>query len=143
MTAIIDEQLSADRIKHLEFIQSVIGRLGGNSFLIKGWSLTLAGILLAMAMDQQRWTIALVCLVPATAFWMLDGYLLYQERLFRLLYDDARRGDSPVELFSLNPRPYRYRGGWTRTTLSVSMLLCHGPVVVACTATAFIGAVTG
>jgi hypothetical protein len=30
-----------DKIKHLEMIQAVISRLANNSFLLKGWSITL------------------------------------------------------------------------------------------------------
>lgn len=33
------------RIKHLELIQAVIGRLGINGFLMKGWALTVAGVI--------------------------------------------------------------------------------------------------
>ncbi len=32
--------------KHLEFVQAVINRLAGNSFLLKGWSITLVSGLL-------------------------------------------------------------------------------------------------
>jgi hypothetical protein len=34
--------------KHLELIQAVISRMAGNSFLLKGWSVTLAAALLAL-----------------------------------------------------------------------------------------------
>jgi hypothetical protein len=30
-------------LKHLEFVQAVITRLANNSFLMKGWALTVAG----------------------------------------------------------------------------------------------------
>ena len=38
--------LDDGRIKHLELIQMVVARMGNNSFLIKGWSLTVTGALL-------------------------------------------------------------------------------------------------
>ncbi len=31
------------KIKHLEFIQAAINRMAGNSFLLKGWTVTLSG----------------------------------------------------------------------------------------------------
>jgi hypothetical protein len=30
------------KIKHLEFVQTIIGRMAQNSFLLKGWLMTLA-----------------------------------------------------------------------------------------------------
>ncbi|MEN9503463.1 MAG: hypothetical protein RI964_2748 [Pseudomonadota bacterium] len=38
-----------DRLKHLEMLQQVITRMASNSFLIKGWSITLISALLAFA----------------------------------------------------------------------------------------------
>lgn len=32
--------------KHLEFIQSIINRMAGHSFLLKGWGVTLSDIIL-------------------------------------------------------------------------------------------------
>ena len=40
------------RIKHLEFIQSVITRMATNSFLAKGWALTVAGALYGFAVNH-------------------------------------------------------------------------------------------
>ncbi len=38
--------------KHLEFLQAVITRMAGNSFLIKGWSVTLVAALLALTVPH-------------------------------------------------------------------------------------------
>jgi len=40
-----------DKRKHVEFIQAAIARMAGNSFVIKGWSLTIA------AADFSRQTV--------------------------------------------------------------------------------------
>lgn len=98
--------LGPDRIKHLEFIQAVVTRLGTNSFLIKGWALTIAAAIFALLASQMKWGIALVGVVPVIAFWFLDGYFLWQERLFRKLYDDVRKPGSGVELMSMNTAAY-------------------------------------
>lgn len=138
-----DVELSSDRVKHLEFIQTVISRMATNSFLIKGWSLTLAGILFAVAAGEGSAAVALLTLVPIVAFWLMDGYLLYHERLFRHLYDDARKIDSTVEPFALDIRPYRDSHGLVRAALSVTLMLCHGPIMAAGVALAIIQVVTG
>ncbi|MFJ9559797.1 hypothetical protein ACIRQQ_07115 [Streptomyces fuscichromogenes] len=41
--------LSDQDVKHLELLQSVISRLGNNSFLVKGWCITLDSTLIAVA----------------------------------------------------------------------------------------------
>lgn len=89
-------------IKHLEFVQAVVGRLAGNAFLMKGWALTVAGAFFAFSARDVNWRIAAIGLVPVLAFWALDAYFLHRERLFRRLYDAVRRGDPTVEPFSMN-----------------------------------------
>ena len=42
-------EASEARVQHLELIQGVIGRMGQNSFLLKGWSVTLVTALIALA----------------------------------------------------------------------------------------------
>jgi hypothetical protein len=37
------------QIAHLQMIQAVITRMGSNSFLLKGWSVTLVAALFALA----------------------------------------------------------------------------------------------
>ena len=123
--------LSQEQVKHLEFIQAVVARLGNNSFLVKGWALTLAGALLAFAADGSSWAVATTALLPLAAFWFLDGYFLQQERLFRKLYDAARRPASTVELFSMDLRPYLPATLWRDATFSRTLWLFYGGLVCA------------
>jgi len=76
------------KMKHLEMVQSVITRMANNSFMIKGWCITLVSALLAFAIgkDGNPWLIV-VSFLPVIMFWYLDGYFLQQERLFRRVYD--------------------------------------------------------
>lgn len=78
-----------DRGQHLELIQDVVGRLASNSFMVKGWSLTVAGVFGAIAADRENWAIPLAALLPSAAFWVLDAYYLRFERLYRCLYEDV------------------------------------------------------
>ncbi len=96
------------RIKHLEMIQGVLNRLAGNSFAMKGWSVTLVSALIAIAVDKSDGKFALAALLPALAFWILDGYFLWQERLFRKLYDAVRvrQKEKDEDFFSMNIAPY-------------------------------------
>jgi hypothetical protein len=94
------------RIKHMEMIQAVVSRLAGNSFLIKGWALTITGVFLGFALDRDNSDLAVAAFVPILMFWMLDAYYLRSERLFRALYDEVRTGDAWVKPF--------YMGGTSR-----------------------------
>ena len=80
--------------KHLELIQGVINRLAGNSFVVKGWSVLLVSALLALAAAAREsggdGRLLCIPLLPALIFWGLDGYFLWQEKLFRRLYNYVR-----------------------------------------------------
>lgn len=70
-------------LKEVDIIQSTINRMASNSFLIKGWTITLVvGTLLLKGTDIQ----AFIALIPIGMFWGLDTYFLWQERLFRARY---------------------------------------------------------
>lgn len=77
--------------KHLEFIQNTINRMANTSFLLKGWALTLvAGLFAINYTDNKATPVFILALLVTIIFWMLDGYFIKQERLFRTLYDEVR-----------------------------------------------------
>ena len=81
--------------------------MAGNSFALKGWAVTLvAGIFALSSKDADR-TYFIVAYIPIIVFWFLDSYYLLQERLFRSLYEDARKPNSTVTNFSMNIAPYK------------------------------------
>jgi hypothetical protein len=86
--------------KHLEFIQNIIARLAGNSFQMKSWNVALAtaAVGLAAAKDSKP-TLAVLAIIPAFAFWLLDSYYLAQEKRYRVLYSKATE---PPQSFSLD-----------------------------------------
>jgi len=120
------------QVKHLEFVQAVIARLANDSFLMKGWALTVAGIILGLAADNLSWRIAAAAFLPVAAFWGLDAYFLRQERVFRRLYDAVRRSEPVVEPFSMDTSGFRAAvDSWWRTVLSRTLLPFYGGVVLA------------
>ena len=65
------------KLKHLEIIQGVISRMSNHSFLVKGWSITLAsGIVAAVATQSFDHSFILFAYFTAASFWSLDGYFL-------------------------------------------------------------------
>lgn len=89
------------KLKHLEFIQNVITRMGHNSFLIKGWCVTILSALVVVTVKEKCYVLFLISILPIICFWFLDSYYLQQERRFRVLYDEACEED--FQLFSMDP----------------------------------------
>ncbi|MER6168417.1 MULTISPECIES: hypothetical protein [Streptomyces] len=123
--------MDPDRVKHLEFIQAVITRLASNSFLIKGWALTVAAALLAFTAKEANWGISFIPLAPIALFWLLDGFFIRQERAFRSLYEEARKGETSIELFSMDASRFVDRESLTGVLVSSSLALFYGGLCVA------------
>ena len=119
------------KLKHLEFIQGVINRLATDSFRVKGWSVVLVAALFVLMARQGDTALAPIGLLPILAFWGLDGYFLWQERLFRTLYDHVRVQEPSAIDFSLNVAPFRkdWKYGWLGAAFSRTLLLFHGALL--------------
>ena len=72
-----------DKKKHLEFLQLALNRMASNSFILKGWNITLIVGLFALSLKDLSSSYLYLAILPAFAFWGLDAYYLRQERLFR------------------------------------------------------------
>lgn len=118
--------------KHLEFIQGVITRMAGNLFFLRGWTITLIAALLALFIKgtNSEYVIYFL-LVLILVFWILDGYFLSQERLFRALYNHVRKLDEKEIDFSMNTSEYNEdkRNGWLRSMFSSTLLFFYLPLV--------------
>lgn len=96
------------KLKHLEFIQNAINRMANNSFIIKGWCITLAVALIALLekKDINKYYIAFSFL-PLLFFWFLDAFYLKTERQYRRLYADvSKKGKKEID-FSMDITPYK------------------------------------
>ena len=101
------------KLKHLEMIQGVVNRLAADSFRIKGWAVVLVGALLVLVVREDRAALAAIGFIPVALFWGLDAYFLWQERLFRALYDHVRL--LPPDEIDFSMDASRVADGWTRT----------------------------
>ncbi len=83
-----------NKIAHLQMIQGVIDRMGGNLFFLRGWSITLLAGLFAISTSDllkvAEWA-PLLFFVLLLLFWIYDAYFLSLERKFRGLYDKVRK----------------------------------------------------
>ena len=121
------------KIKHLEFIQGVINRLASDSFRLKGWSVVLVSALFVLSAREGRPDLVSTAFVPVFVFWGLDGYFLWQERLFRALYDHVRVLEEDQVDFSMDVRTVgtsRARS-WPGAMFSRTLLLFYGALATA------------
>ena len=102
--------------KEIDLIQGCIKRMASNSFLIKGWALSVfAGVTAITKGENLNNIVLLICttLVPFVCFWILDAYFLQTERRFRMMYSDRlekRKQNDYSNLYDLNPNRYKVDG---------------------------------
>lgn len=124
------------KIKHLEMIQGVISRMANNSFMLKGWAVTLvAGIFVLAGKDTDK-LYFLVAYIPVIVFWALDAYYLWQERLYRGLYEKVRLEDESTIDFSLKASSNEFgneKNNYISCLISVTEAGFYLPLALVCT----------
>jgi hypothetical protein len=66
-------------------IQHIINRMATNSFIIKGWTVAVLGIIFLLS---GTWYQALIAVFAVLMFWYLDAYFLRQKKMYRALYNE-------------------------------------------------------
>ena len=113
------------KIAHLEMVQGVIDRIGNNSFMIKGWAVTLVSAIFALSIENHKFSF--IALFPILLFWWLDAFFLYQERLFRRLYNDVALKDDASITYSMNNVSYKKNSDKIcKAALSKTLLCFYG-----------------
>lgn len=113
-------------------IQGIINRMAHCSFLLKGWSVILVSGLFALAAKETNPLFVYLAYLPAIAFWILDGYYLYQERLYRKLYGEVRQLQPADIDFKMNTERFKGVDGatWSESIMSKTMILFHGILIL-------------
>lgn len=115
------------KLKHLELIQGVINRMANNSFLLKGWSVTLISALFALAAKDSNQFFIYLAYFPCLTFWSLDGYFLWQERLYRKLYNEVAKVSINDIDFNMNAFKYKNEvDSWLSICFSITLRMFHG-----------------
>ena len=116
--------------KHLEFIQTIINRMASNSFFLKGWAVTLIAALFVLSSKDAIIEYIFIAYIPIIAFWILDGYFLSQERLFRDLYESVRKKDESLIDYSMDTIEYKKnkRNSWVCSMMSTTLLWFYLPL---------------
>jgi hypothetical protein len=129
----VQEYFMENKLKHLEFIQIAINRMASNLFFLRGWTITLITALLVLFIKGATPNYALIIYFLIVIFWVLDGYFLSQERLFRALYNHVRTLDEKDIDFSMNTDKYKKDKGnsWLCAMFSPTLLIFYLSLIVA------------
>jgi hypothetical protein len=124
--------MSENKLKHLEMIQGIVNRLANNSFLLKGWSVMIVTALLVLsAAIQEKMALMCIAFLPLIVFWILDGYFLRQERLFREIYKHVIKKEEEKIDFVMNPKDFiGGRNTWIKTIFSKTLLVFYGALII-------------
>lgn len=113
-----DNSIKTEKVhKEIDLIQSCISRMSKNSFLIKGWVITLIGIVFAMMPKGDPVALFYACILLIFAvigFWYLDAYYLQIETRYRKLYELVivlRQAGNTYRLYDLNPNRFKNEVG--------------------------------
>lgn len=93
-------------LKEIDLIQSCINRMANNSFLVKGWLISIIAV--SFALFPEDINICAPCIISAlitVVFWYLDAFFLKTEKLYRWKYNwvIANRLSCNEYFYDLNP----------------------------------------
>lgn len=112
--------------KELDLIQSCIARMAQNSFMIKGWTLSILAVLIALAAEKIAvWVLCLMSMAIVVIFWALDAFFLKMEKCYRFKYNWAiikRLEGNRDFLYDLNPYNTNTRKEGTKTPTIITVM---------------------
>lgn len=101
-------------LKEIDLIQACITRMAQNSFMVKGWMISLIAVIIALLPEKIAFDVRIICvvsLVVTIAFWYLDAFFLKMEKLYRLKYEWViqNRQKTLEYCYDLNPHNMKMR----------------------------------
>jgi hypothetical protein len=118
------------KLKHLEFIQAAISRMATNSFLFKGWAITIATALSAFAAVDRRAALLAIALITTVMFWGLDAYYLWLERGFVQLHKQVASAPAEDVNFTMSIDKDKALCRWFKTCWRPHLVFFYGTMLV-------------
>ncbi|MFS9243403.1 hypothetical protein [Streptococcus infantis] len=120
--------MKESKLKHIDIVQSTITRMAQNSFAIKGWTITILVGLFVFVQNEKFKHNIFIYLIPIIFFWLLDSYYLWQERLFRKLYNDIIVNVTEESDLSMNIVQYKNTVKFCSSLFSLSEIMVYLPL---------------
>lgn len=96
--------------KEIDLIQACINRMANNSFLLKGWTISIIAVVLALAEKALNpIVLSVILIIPIISFWYLDSFFLRTERMYRKMYEwvlEKRKNNDNSYQYDLNPKRF-------------------------------------
>ena len=94
--------------KEIDLIQSCISRMAQNSFMVKGWVITLVAACCAVSsLNSSEWKILFIFGgLAIILFWYLDAFFLKMERLYRFKYEWVIKNRLRKDDYAFDLNPY-------------------------------------
>ncbi len=124
------ESLKEYMLKEIEIIQDIIKRMAFNSFMIKGWAITL--VVVALLLKGTNYQVG-IAFIPLLVFWFLDAYFLWQERLYRKLYEWVIDNRLKTDEYLFDMNAYRFEDkvqSRVRIMFSTTLGWFYGSIVI-------------
>ena len=89
----------------------------------------LASALFALSSFESRQEFLFLAYIPVVIFWGLDGYCLWQERLYRALYNEIRCRDENLTDFDMSTARVSDKATWVGAIFSKTLIPFHGAII--------------
>lgn len=120
-----------DLHKEIDLIQNCISRMARNSFMLKGWAISLLAVVLAITTDRLNPLFLFFSVfVPLVCFWYLDAFFLRTEKMYRKMYEWVLKERKEGRLdFQYDLEPSRFKNqvkSHCRVMLSTTLRVFYG-----------------
>lgn len=124
--------------KEIDLVQNCINRMAKNSFMLKGWLITIYTIVLTLLPEKIEFDKIFIVMISSTClFWYLDAFFLKNEKIYREIYEwilKERPKNNRELLYQLNPNKFTTKISEVsiiKTMFSKTLLIFYGiPSVV-------------
>jgi len=86
------DKISLDILhKEIDLIQDIIKRMSHNSFLVKGWMITIFTTVIILlsgkSIQDESIILSASIIFVVISFWYLDAFFIHKEKCYRKLYE--------------------------------------------------------
>ncbi|EET88939.1 conserved hypothetical protein [Clostridium carboxidivorans P7] len=96
---------------YLTMIENVISRMATNSFIVKGWTITMISAILVLAVSKNlNYKVYIIAIVADISFCFIDCFYLRTEKLYRNMYKSVlgfKNNLKQINFFDLNASEYK------------------------------------
>ncbi len=125
------QSYSEEFFQEIKIVQNIIDRMARNSFMLKGWAVTL--VVVSFLVEGQKIHYA-IAFLPSLVFWALDAYFLRLESCYKELHKwlIKNRPSNRDKMFDMDARGRFQKDvdGICTIMLTPSLLLFYGTIMV-------------